>query len=107
MLPVMVEHLEVQTPVGVPSDLVQEFEQDKSRQVHAEAGSETSVETDSDVVPWLCKTVHLTKIGMGLVIIFTDDKGVEAIMPMSNDNLHVCGVGSGGISGLDAGASSE
>jgi hypothetical protein len=89
MLPVMVEHLEAQTPEGMPSDLVQEMQQDKSRLVRAEAGSETSVEIDPEVVPWLCKTVHLTKTGTGLVIIFTDDNSIEASMPMSNDNLRV------------------
>ena len=40
-------------------------------------------------MPWLCKTVHLTKTGTGLVIIFTDDNSKEASMPMSNDNLRV------------------
>lgn len=89
MLPVMVEHLEAQTPEGMPSDLVQEMQQDKSRLVRAEAGSETSVEIDPEVVPWLCKTVHLTKTGTGLVIIFTHDNSIEASMPMSNDNLRV------------------
>ena len=86
---VMVEHLEGQTPEGMPSDLVQEMQQDKSRLVRAEAGSETSVEIDPETVPWLCKTVHLTKTGTGLVIIFTDDISIEASMPMSNDNLRV------------------
>ena len=89
MLPVMVEHLEAHTPEGMPSDLVQKMQQDKSRLVRAEAGSETSVEIDPEVVPWLCKTVHLTKTGTGLVIIFTDDNSIEASMPMSNDNLRV------------------
>ena len=68
---------------------MQEIQQDKSRLVRAEAGSETSVEIDPEVVPWLCKTVHLTKTGTGLVIIFTDDNSIEASMPMSNDNLRV------------------
>ena len=89
IIPVMVEHLEAQTPEGMPSDLVQEMQQDKSRLVRAEAGSETSVEIDPETVPWLCKTVHLTKTGAGLVIVFTDDKSIEASMPMSNDNLRV------------------
>ena len=89
IIPVMVEHLEAQTPEGMPSDLVQEMQQDKSRLVRAEAGSETSVEIDPETVPWLCKTVHLTKTGTGLVIIFTDDNSIEASMPMSNDNLRV------------------
>ena len=35
---VMVEHLEGQTPEGMPSDLVQEMQQDKAQQLHAEGG---------------------------------------------------------------------
>ena len=89
IIPVMVEHLEAQTPEGMPSDLVQEMQQGKSRLVCAEAGSETSVEIDPAVVPWLCKTVHLTKTGTGLVVIFTHDNSIEASMAMSNDNLRV------------------
>lgn len=36
IIPVMVEHLEGQSPEGMPSDLVQEMQQDRARQVHAE-----------------------------------------------------------------------
>ena len=34
IIPVMVEHLEGQTPEGMPSDLVQEMQQDRARQIH-------------------------------------------------------------------------
>lgn len=87
---VMVEHLEGQTPEGMPSDLVQEMQQDKARQLHAEGGgSEAPVYVEPEFVPWLCRTVHLTKTGLSLVVVFTDDTHIEAHMPMSAENLRV------------------
>ena len=89
IIPVMVEHLEGQTPEGMPSDLVQEMQQDKARQVHAEGVMEAPVEVAPEIVPWLCRTVHLTKTGSSLVVVFTDDTHVEAHMPMTAENLRV------------------
>ena len=40
VIPVMVKNLEAQTPEGMPSDMVQERQQDMARQVHVEGGSE-------------------------------------------------------------------
>ena len=73
IIPVMVEHLEGQTPEGMPSDLVQEMQQDRARQIHAEGGSEAPVAVEPEFVPWLCRTVHLTKTGPSLSVVFTDD----------------------------------
>ena len=89
VLTVMVEHLEGQTPEGMPSDLVQEMQQDRARQVHAEGGSEAPVYVEPEFVPWLCRTVHLTKTGPGLSVVFTDDTHIEAHMPMTVENLRV------------------
>ena len=89
IIPVMIEHLEGQTPEGMPSDLVQEMQQDKARQGHAEGGAEAPVEVAPEIVPWLCRTVHLTKTGPSLVVVFTDDAHIEAHMPMSAENLRV------------------
>ena len=89
IIPVMVEHLEGQTPGGVPSDLVQEMQQDKARQLHAEGGSEAPVEVAPEFVNWLCRTVHLTKSGLSLSVVFTDDTHIDAHMPMTAENLRV------------------
>ena len=89
IIPIMVEHLEGQTPEGMPSDLVQEMQQDKARQGRAEDGAEAPVEVAPAIVPWLCRTVHLTKTGSSLVVVFTDDTHIEAHMPMSAENLRV------------------
>ena len=89
IIPVMVEHLEGQTPEGMPSDLVQEMQQDKARQFHSEGGSEAPVAVEPEFVPWLCRTVHLTKTGSSLSVVFTDDTHIEAHMPMSAENLRV------------------
>ena len=89
IIPVMVEHLEGQTPEGMPRDLVQEMQQDKARQGHAEGGAEAPVEVAPEFVPWLCRTVHLTKTGPSLSVVFTDDTHIEAHMPMSAENLRV------------------
>ena len=86
---VMVEHLEGQTPEGMPRDLVQEMQQDKARQVYAKGGSEAPVHVEPEFVPWLCRTVHLTKTGSSLVVVFTDDTHIEAHMPMTAENLRV------------------
>ena len=89
IIPVMVEHLEGQTPEGMPSDLVQEMQQEKALQVHAEGGAEAPIKVSPDAVPWLCRTVHLTKTGSSLVVVFTDDAHIEAQMPMTAENLRV------------------
>ena len=89
IIPVMVEHLEGQTPEGMPSDLVQEMHQDRARQIHAEGGSEAPVAVEPEFVPWLCRTVHFTKNGPSLSVVFTDDTHIEARMPMSAENLRV------------------
>lgn len=89
IIPVMVEHLEGQTPEGMPSDLVQEMQQDRARQIQAEGGSEAPVEVAPEFVPWLCRTVHLTKTGPSIVVVFTDDTHIEAHMPMTAENLRV------------------
>lgn len=89
IIPLMVERLEAQTPEGMPSDLVQEMQQDKARQVHAEGGTEAPVVVEPEFAPWLCRTVHLTKSGAGFVVVFTDDTTIEARMQMSADNLRV------------------
>jgi len=89
IIPVMVAHLERQTPEGMPGELVQEMQQDGALQIHAEGGSEAPVAVEPEFVPWLCRTVHLTKTGAGLVVVFTDEATIEAQMPMSTDNLRV------------------
>lgn len=89
IIPVMVEHLEGQTPEGMPLHLVQEMQQDRVRKVHAEGDSEAPVEVAPELVPWLCRTVHLTKTGPSLSVVFTDDTHIEAHMPMSAENLRV------------------
>ena len=104
IIPVMVEHLEGQTPEGMPSDLVQEMQQDRARQIHAEGGSEAPVAVEPEFVPWLCRTVHLTKTGPSLSVVFTDDTHIEAQhadvcrklarrLGYFQDALHVRGVG--------------
>ena len=89
IIPIMFEHLEGQTPKGMPSDFVQEMQQDRAQQVHAEGGSKAPVAIEPEFVPWLCRTVYLTKSGAGLVALFTDETTIEAHMPMSTDNLRV------------------
>jgi len=89
IIPVMVEHLEGQTPQGMPRDLVQEMQQDKARQFHSEGGSEAPVHVEPEFVPWLCRTVHLTKTGSSLIVVFTDDTHIEAHMPTTAENLRV------------------
>ena len=89
VISVMVEHLEGQTPEGMLRDLVQEMQQDKARQFHSEGGSEAPVHVEPEFVPWLCRTVHLTKTGSSLVVVFTDDTHIEAHMPMTAENLRV------------------
>lgn len=89
VIPVIVEHLEGQTPEGMPRDLVQEMHQDQARQVYAAGGSEAPVHVEPEFVPWLCRTVHLTKTGSSIVVVFTDDTHIEAHMPMTAENLRV------------------
>jgi hypothetical protein len=89
VIPVMIEHLEGQTPEGMPSDLVQEMQQDLARQVRAEGGYEAPVYIEPELIPWLCRTAHLTKTGTSLVVVFTDDTHIEAHMSMSAENLRV------------------
>jgi hypothetical protein len=87
--PVVVKHLEEQTCEGVPTDIVQEIQQVRARQAHELVGEEKQVDPDPWAVSWLCRTVHLTKAGTGLIVTFTDDFSIEAKMLMSVDNLRV------------------
>lgn len=89
IIPVMVEHLEGQTPEGMPSDLVQEMQQDRARQVHVAGGFEAPVHVEPECASLLCRTVHLTKTGSSLVVVFTDDTHIEAKMLMTAENLRV------------------
>ena len=89
IIPVMVEQLEGQTPEGVPGELVQAMQQDEARQLYADGGPETPVEVEPEFFPWLCCTIHLTKTGSSLVVVFTDDTNIEAHMSLTVDNLRM------------------
>lgn len=89
VIPIITQHLEGQTPEGIPSDLAQGMSQQRSRQARADGDKATPVEEDLGAPKWLCRTVHLTKVGEGLVIIFTDDAEVDASMLMAAEKLRV------------------
>ena len=87
VIPVLVSHLEGKTPGGVPADLAQGMSQSRARQTRQTGDTTPPVVAASETPTWLCRTLHIQKVEHGLTVIFTDDTGIDAIMPMVEANL--------------------
>ena len=87
VIPVLVSHLEGKTPSGVPPDLAQGMSQSRARQVRQAGETTQAVVADNETPTWLCRTIHIQKVEHGLTVIFTDDTGIDAVMPMVDANL--------------------
>ena len=87
IIPVLVSHLEGNTPEGVPADLAQGMSQSRARQARQTGDTAPAVVAESETPTWLCQTIHVQKAQQGLNVIFTDAARINAVMPMVEANL--------------------
>ena len=87
IIPVMVSHLEAKTAEGVPKVLAQEMQQSGARQARKVAEATAAVQAKDQARHWLCRTVHFQKAQNGLILTFTDDATVDAVIHMLDANL--------------------
>jgi hypothetical protein len=87
IIPVIVSHLEAKTGDGVPKILAQEMQQSGARQARQIAESAPTVRAKEQTRQWLCRTIHCRKAQNGLILTFTDDSTVDAVIQMADANL--------------------
>lgn len=87
VIPALVSHLEGKIPEGIPADLAQGVSQAQARTARQQGEATPAVSAESEMPTWLCRTIHVQKAQQGLNVIFTDDVGVSAVMPMVEANL--------------------
>ena len=91
VIPVIAKDLEAKTPQGVPADIVQSMTQERVRQVRREASASGAVQRpvvrEPETPDWLCRTIHFKRVPNGLVAVLTDDRSVDAVLPLAEVNL--------------------
>ena len=89
VIPVLVSHLEAKAPTGVPNDISQSMSQLNAR-LERQAGEATpTVQIEAQTPRWLCKTVHFKKSNRDLIIIFTDDAEINAVISMTDSSVRI------------------
>lgn len=91
VIPVIAKDLEAKTPQGVPAEIVQSMTQERVRQVRRAASASGAVaqpvQREAQTPDWLCKTIHFKRAPNGLVAVLTDDRTIDAMLPLAEANL--------------------
>ncbi|MGJ8589948.1 MAG: hypothetical protein ACSHXW_17515 [Yoonia sp.] len=91
IIPMIAKDLEAKAPKGVPAEIVQSMTQERMRQVRRDASASgrlaPAVQRAAHTPDWLCKTIHLKRVPPGFVAVLTDDRSVDAILPLGEANL--------------------
>lgn len=88
----IVRHLETNTPLGAPKEIVQSMTQEKVRQSRKDGagrGASKPVSRTADMPSWLCHSIQIRQSPKGLVAILSDTVSVNAFLVLLEVNLRV------------------
>lgn len=87
VIPVITRNLEAKSPPGGPTKIIQSMNQELIRQVRREGSASGSmtlpVKCEPETREWLCKVIHFKCFPNGLLVILTDDRTIDVVLPLA------------------------